>query len=189
MLNATAARFADLKKIARWHCQQGSCGQVRNHKQAKVRSSPLKDEIEAVGHIPLLGLPVSRFMSTQHYSRYYLYAEHDGGANTLDITKMRQPSVSAHVAHSPEGNAENLLYGAGIASLVNSEPVVPASIPQTLRITDFSDPNLQKLPATSLGLPLLAEMIREDSFSSATAFRRTSGSRKTYTNYILYGTR
>jgi hypothetical protein len=168
MLDATAARFAD--------------------NQAKVRPSPPKDEIELFGHIPLVGLPVSRLMSTQHFSSYYLYAEHDAAANVtlVDITKIRRSSVLADVAYSPEGNTENLLVGAGTASLVNSEPVAPAGVPQTLRITDFSDQH-PKLPATSLGLPLSAEMIREDLFSSATAFRRTSGSRKDL--YELYSLR
>ncbi len=41
-----------------------------------------KDEIEVVGHVPLTDGPVRRFLATQHYSSYYLYAEHDAGKNS-----------------------------------------------------------------------------------------------------------
>ena len=45
-----------------------------------------------VGHIPLTGGPVKRFLATQHYSSYYLYAEHENGGNLtlIDITKTDQ---------------------------------------------------------------------------------------------------
>ena len=49
-------------------------------KKPKTAPPAPKDEIEVVGHIPLTDGPVRRFLATQHYSSYYLYAEHDAGA-------------------------------------------------------------------------------------------------------------
>jgi hypothetical protein len=114
-------------------------------KTAKAPPSPPKDEIQVVGHIPLVGGPVTRFQSTQHYSSYYLYAEHDGGKSVtlIDVTKAAKPAVLTDVSYSSSGASESLLVVAGTAALVNSEPSAAApatATPQTLRIMDFSDP-------------------------------------------------
>ncbi len=121
----------------------GSVAQARD--KAKVPPPPPKDEIQVVGHIPLIGGPVTRFQSTQHYSSYYLYAEHDAGKSLtlIDVTKAARPVVLTDVSNAAGSGSENLLVVAGTAALVNSEPATPpsaAAAPQTLRIMDFSDP-------------------------------------------------
>jgi hypothetical protein len=121
------------------------CGSAVHAKDKKAPPAAPKDEIEVVGHIPLIGGPVTRFQSTQHYSSYYLYAEHDAGTSVtlIDVTKVGNPSVLTDVSYAPGGASESLLAVAGTAALVNSEPGAPAATaqaPQTLRIMDFSDP-------------------------------------------------
>ena len=123
------------------------CGSAADAKDKKVNAQPEppKDEIEVVGHVPLVGGPITRFQSTKHYSSYYLYAEHDAGASVtlIDVTKVGHPSVLTDVSYSPGGNSDSLLVVAGTAALVNSElgiPVSAAAKPQTLKIMDFSDP-------------------------------------------------
>jgi hypothetical protein len=123
------------------------CGSACEAKDKKVKAPPSspKDEIEVVGHVPLVGGPVTRFSSTQHYSSYYLYAEHGGSSNVtlIDVTKVGQPAVLADVSYSPDGTSQSLLAVAGTAALVNAAPgtpAAPATASQTLRIMDFSDP-------------------------------------------------
>jgi hypothetical protein len=107
-----------------------------------------KDTIEVVGHIPLSGSPVVRFQSTQHYSSYYLYAEHDSGAGVtlIDVTKAGHPSILADVPYAPNSSnagSQDLLVVAGTAALVDSGSVTASAASpktQTLRIMDFSDP-------------------------------------------------
>src|SRR5580692_12170816 len=76
---------------------------VAGDKKPKVIPSSPKDAIEVVGHIPSTGVPVTRFLSTQHYSSYYLYVEHEGGANVtlIDVTRTGQPTVLSDVAYAP----------------------------------------------------------------------------------------
>jgi hypothetical protein len=66
-------------------------------KKPKAPPAVPKDEIEVVGHIKLTDGPVRRFLATQHYSSYYIYAEHEAGrtATLIDVTKTSQPAVLA----------------------------------------------------------------------------------------------
>src|ERR1700679_4059449 len=102
-----------------------SSAAIAADKRRKVVPSPPRDAIEVVGHIPSTGVPVTRFVSPQHYSSYYLYVEHEGGANVtlIDVTRTGQPAVLSDVAYSPStgGNSESLLTVAGTAALVNSD--------------------------------------------------------------------
>src|SRR5580698_4699897 len=127
-----------------WLVVSASAAHAKDKKVKAPPSSP-KDEIEVVGHVPLVGGPVTRFSSTQHYSSYYLYAEHGGSSNVtlIDVTKVGQPAVLADVSYSPDGTSQSLLAVAGTAALVNAAPgtpAAPATASQTLRIMDFSDP-------------------------------------------------
>ncbi len=73
------------------------CGSACEAKDKKVKAppSPPKDEIEVVGqHVPLVGGPVTRFSSTQHYSSYYLYAEH-GWKYKCDAHRRRDQGGTA----------------------------------------------------------------------------------------------
>jgi hypothetical protein len=114
-------------------------------KSKKVKAGPKEpqDEIEVIGHIPLTNGPVRRFQTTQHYSSYYLYAEHDAGksATLIDVTKATQPSVLADVSYPSSGASGSLFAVVGTAALVTEEPgaALPVSAPQTIRIMDFSD--------------------------------------------------
>src|SRR5579862_9985457 len=94
------------------------------NKNPKAQPQAPKDEIEVVGHIPLSGGPVRRFLATQHYSSYYLYAEHDAGrtATLIDVTKTSQPAVLADVSYAPPSGSDSLALVAGTAALVTSEP-------------------------------------------------------------------
>jgi hypothetical protein len=134
------------------------CGSVAHAKdKTKVPPAPPKDEIQVVGHIPLIGGPVTRFESTQHYSSYYLYAEHDAGKSVtlIDVTKVARPVVLTDVSNAPGGGSESLLVVAGTAALVNSEPGTPAvaaTAPQILKIMDFSDPAHPKVAREFAGV-------------------------------------
>jgi hypothetical protein len=129
-------------------------GSAADAKDKKATPAPPKDTIEVVGHIPLVGGPVTRFQSTQHYSSYYLYAEHNAGASVtlIDVTKATKPSVLTDVSYSPGGASESLMVVAGTAALVNSEPAATPSAPQTLKIMDFSDPQHPKVSREFTGV-------------------------------------
>jgi hypothetical protein len=134
------------------------CGPVAHAKdKSKVPPAAPKDEIQVVGHIPAIGGPVTRFQSTQHYSSYYLYAEHDAGKSVtlIDVTKVARPVVLTDVSNSTGGGSDSLLVVAGTAALVNSAPAaapVAAAAPQTLRIMDFSDPANPKVAREFTGV-------------------------------------
>ena len=113
-------------------------------KEKKPKPAPAepRDEIQVVGHVPLGGAAVTRFVATQHYSSYYLYAEHGGGNLTLiDVTRTARPVVLAEMSGAEDGSA-SLYAVAGTAALVTdgAEAAVPAAKGQTVRIMDFSDP-------------------------------------------------
>ena len=126
-------------------------------KTKKVKSPPEDphDEIEVVGHIPFTKGPVRRFLATQHYSSYYLYAEHEGSneVTLIDITKAAQPAVLGDVAYSPSGDRASISAVAGTAALVTSElPAQAQATPQTIRLMDFSDPQHPKVTREFSGI-------------------------------------
>ncbi len=111
-------------------------------KKTKPAPKAPQDEIAVVAHIPLLNGPVSRFLTTQHYSSTYLYAEHDSGRSItlIDVTKAAKPAVLADMAYAP-GASGSLFAVSGTAALVSAEQSsMQAAAPQTIRIMDFSDP-------------------------------------------------
>lgn len=126
----------------------------------KPQPAPPKDEIEVVGHVPLTNGPVKRFLATQHYSSYYLYAEHESGGSVtlIDVTKTKQPAVLADVAYAPGNASGNVSVAAGTAALVSSEPAASASAPspQTVRIMDFSDPLNPKVSREFTGVTAMS---------------------------------
>jgi hypothetical protein len=173
-------------------------------KKPKVIPAAPKDAIEVVGHIPSTGRPVTRFLSTQHYSSYYLYAEHEGGTNVtlIDITRAGQPTVLSDVAYAPStgGGSESLLSVAGTAALVNSDPAAaaPAAAPQTLRIMDFSDPQHPKIGREFTGVTAIGRNDPRGLIYIANGdgiwilkqhFAEDPEVEKAYRDYILYGTR
>jgi len=172
-------------------------------KKPKVPPSAAKDEIEIVGHIPLTGGPVKRFFTTQHYSSYYLYAEHGAGIalTLIDVTKTNRPSVLADVAYAP-GNAPgsgpgNVALVAGTAALVTSEPTAstPASGPQTVSIMDFSDPQNPKVSREFTGVTAMSRDDRRGLIFIANAegiwilkqhLAEDPEVEKAYAHYVLY---
>src|SRR5579872_3976609 len=91
-------------------------------KDKKVKSAPKdpQDQIEVIGHIPLTNGAVKRFVATQHYSSYYLYAEHDAGQSVtlVDVTKPSHPTLLGDVSYPTNGSSGSLFTVAGTAALV-----------------------------------------------------------------------
>ncbi len=117
-------------------------------KTHKSDAAQPQDSIEVVGHIPPANHPVTNFVSTQHYSSYYLYAEHESGQEItlIDVTKTSRPLVLADVPYSGLGASGSLVAVAGTAALVSSEMSDPPQAPpQSLKIMDFSDPQHPKV--------------------------------------------
>jgi hypothetical protein len=168
-------------------------------KDKKPKAPDPKDEIEVVGHIPLTGGPVRRFLATQHYSSYYLYAEHEAGGNAtlIDVTKTSQPAVLADVAYAPKSGSGSLTVVAGTAALVRSEPDAPPAAPalQTIRIMDFSDPQNPKVAREFTGVTATSRDDRRGLIFVANAdgvwilHQRLASDpevEKAYANYVLY---
>jgi hypothetical protein len=165
----------------------------------KAEPAP-KDEIEVVGHIPLTGGPVRRFQATQHYSSYYLYAEHEAGgsATLIDVTKTNQPAVLADVAYPPNGGSSNLTVVTGTAALVSSEPAAPgtATAPQTIRIMDFSDPKNPKVAREFTGVTATSRDSQRGLIFVANPegiwilrqhFAEDPDVQRAYEDYVIYG--
>lgn len=103
---------------------------------------PARDEIQVVAHIPANGDAVTGFLTTQHYNRNYLYAEHVSGKTVtlIDITDVRSPGLLAEMT-DPAGGSDALFAVTGNAALVaaGNRQMIPAS-PQTFRILSYADP-------------------------------------------------
>jgi hypothetical protein len=168
-------------------------------KDKKPKAPGPKDEIEVVGHIPLTNGPVRRFLATQHFSSYYLYAERDPGQATtlIDVTKTNQPSVLADVAYAPNSGSDSLTLVAGTAALVSSEPAAPAAAraPQTIRVMDFSDPKNPKVAREFTGVTAMSRDGGRGLIFVANAdgiwilqqhFAEDPEVQKAYENYVLY---
>jgi hypothetical protein len=125
------------------------------NKTHKSQPSPPTDSIEVVGHIPPTNHAVTNFICTQHYSSYYLYAEHESGKDItlIDVTKTTQPAVLADVPYTGNSGSEALVAVAGTAALVSSElSDPPPAPPQSLKIMDFSDPQHPKVAREFAGV-------------------------------------
>jgi len=169
-------------------------------KNKKPKTPDPKDEIEVVGHIPLTGGPVRRFLATQHYSSYYLYAEREAGANVtlIDVTRTSQPAVMADVAYVPNSGSSSLTVVAGTAALVSSEPAnqTTAPAPQTIRIMDFSDPQNPKVAREFSGVTAMSRDNQRGLIFVANAdgiwilqqrFAEDPEVNKAYADYVIYG--
>jgi len=128
----------------------------------KKKTTPPKDPqdaIEVVGHIPPAGGAVTRFLSTQHYSSYYLYVEHEGGRSVtlVDVSKTAQPVVLAEIPSALNGGAGSLFVVAGTAALLSGQVAGdPVTDPQTIRIMDFSDPKRPKVAREFSGVTAMS---------------------------------
>ena len=159
----------------------------------KPKAPDPKDQIEVVGHIPLTGGPVKRFLSTQHYSSYYLYAERENGGNAtlIDITKTDQPAVLGDMASG------NLTMVAGTAALVSSQAAVSIpEAPQTVKIMDFSDPRDPKVAREFTGVTAMSKDDQRGLIFVANAdgvwilrrhFAEDPEVQRAYEDYVIYG--
>jgi len=102
-----------------------------------------QDRIEVLSHFPLPQGPVSRLLATQHYSRYYLYAQDVNGrtVSVIDVTNAKAPFLLANASYPVNRKPNELLAAAGTATLIAhpagaSEP----SASQSVRIVSFADP-------------------------------------------------
>ncbi len=174
-----------------------SPGHAKNKKPKTPPSAP-KDQIQVVGHIPLTDGPVRRFLTTQHYSSYYLYAEHEtGGKVTLiDVSKASRPAVLANMAYTPGNGSGSLTVVAGTAALVSSEtPPAVAEVSQTIRIMDFSDPQNPQVAREFTGVTAMSRDDRRGLIFVANAdgiwilqqdLAEDPEVEKAYANYVLY---
>jgi hypothetical protein len=172
---------------------------ARDKKPKSPPAAP-KDEIEVVGRIPLTGGPVLRFFTTQHYSSYYLYAEHEAGGNVtlIDVTNTNHLSVLADVAYAPTRGTNSLSVVAGTAALVTTESAAPgtATAPQTVRIMDFSDPQNPKIAREFTGVTAMSKDDQRGLIFVANAdgiwilrqhLAEDPEVEKAYANYVIYG--
>lgn len=165
-------------------------------KNKKPKTNP-KDQIEVVGHVPLKGVTVSRFIATEHYSSHYLYAEHpDGKATLIDVTKTNQPAVLADVVYAP--GASSLALVAGTSVLVSSErdPGATTNTPQNVKIMDLSDPEHPQVAREFNGVTAVS---RDDSrglifLANAEGiwilrkhFAEDPEEQQAYQDYVIYG--
>lgn len=106
-------------------------------------SPPAHDQIQVVAHISVTGDAVTGFLTTQHYKRKYLYAEHASGKTVtlIDITNVSSPALLAEMS-DPAGGSDAFVAVAGNAALVaTGDGQAPTSAPaQTFRILSFADP-------------------------------------------------
>ena len=127
-------------------------------KDKKVKDR--QDAIEVVGHLASTSGPVTRFLATQHYSSYYLYAEHGAGNNVtlIDVTRTSRPAVLSEVSYPPGGGSDSLVAVAGTAALVSEANGGAALLPatQTFRIMDFSDPQHPRVAREITGVTAMS---------------------------------
>ena len=127
-------------------------------KKPKTSEPQAQDSIEVVAHIPPTTGTVRRFLSTDHYSSHYLYAEHDAGASVtlIDTTNAIQPTVLAEVAYPVAAGSDSLVAVSGTAALVTNSSLAPAAAPQTIRILDLSDPQHPKIAREFIGVTAIS---------------------------------
>jgi hypothetical protein len=170
---------------------------AKNKAPNSVPSGP-NDEIQVVGHIPATAGAVGRFLATQHYSSYYLYAEREAGKGVtlIDVTDVSKPSVLANVPYS-SGGSDSLAAVAGTAALLTSAPAATASAdpPQTIRIMDFSDPRNPRVAREFTGVTAISRDERRGLIFVANTdgiwilrqhLAQDPQVEKDYANYVLY---
>lgn len=172
-------------------------GAAAKDKKPKAAPKEPQDAIEVVGHVPLTDGPVKRFLVTQHYSSYYLYAEHDAGKNVtlIDVTKAAHPAVLADVSYPAGGGSSSLIAVAGTAALTSGEQTTASPTPQTIRIMDFSEPRQPKVTREFAGVTAISRDDRRGLIYLANAegiwilhqtFAEDPEVEKAYTHQVLY---
>ncbi len=110
---------------------------------SKAQEDASEDQILVVGHIPVSG-PITQLLPTQHFSSFYLYAEHGPGKalTLIDVTKANDPKVVNSLPFPADAPSGNLIAVAGMSGLAVDRPAPskPAS-PVVVRIMNFTDPS------------------------------------------------
>ena len=120
---------------------------VLGAKVKKIASGRSQDQITVEAHIGLTSGPVTGFITTQHYSSTWVYAEHEQGkgATLLDVTRPAHPRVVSEISSG------TLLSVNGTTALSTDGPAdspladAPKAAPKTIRLMDFSDPEHPKV--------------------------------------------
>jgi len=169
--------------------------------QKKKKPAPKEpqDAIEVVGHIANTSGPVTTFVTTQHHSSYYLYAEHEGAKDVtlIDISKADKPVVLAEIAYPVTNGAGSLFAVAGTAALTTDQQTKTstAASTQTVRIMDFSDPQHPKVARQFDGVTSISRDERRSLIFLANgegiwilrqSYAEDPEAKKEYEKYILY---
>src|SRR5271165_5594717 len=114
---------------------------------SKAQEDASEDQILVVGHIPVSG-PITQLLPTQHFSSFYLYAEHGPGKalTLIDVTKASNPTVLNSLPYPADDSSGNLIAVAGTAGLAVDRPgpSKPDS-PAVVRIMNFADASHPKI--------------------------------------------
>jgi hypothetical protein len=130
-----------------------------------------QDQIEVEAHLqlPRTDGPVTSFLMTQHYSRYYVYAEHAAShlVTLIDVTNPEKPVVLADITFPADQKSDQLLAAAGNAALVtqgsgNHAPT--PQTPQTIRIFSFVNPLHPKVVQVFRDVIAIRQDIRQGIF-------------------------
>ena len=149
-----------------------------------------------VGHIPLAGGPITRFVCTQHYSSDYLYAEHGAGEDITLIDVTKTATLVLAMSRMPRTAARKVSLPLPGPLPVRTEQGTPAAAPtpQTLRIMDFSDPQHPKIAreftgVTAIGGDEKRGLVFVANSAGIWILRNTLPNPKVeaeYTRYVLY---
>ena len=142
----------------------GTIASYGKDKNPRKHDDSSQDAINVVAHIPFTGGAVTRFIATQHYSRTYVYAEHESGKSLtlIDVTNASRPQVLSDMSYPAASASTSLLAAAGTATLVSDSPVAEARPPatQTVRIMDFSDPLHPRVAQEFKGITAISQDAR-----------------------------
>jgi hypothetical protein len=168
----------------------------RHHQKANEDAT--RDEIQVIGHIAIEG-PTTQLLPTQHFSSFYLYAEHGPGKalTLIDVTKASDPTVVNSLAYPANDSSGNLIAVAGMAGLAadRQAPSKPAS-PAVVRIMNFTDPSHPRIAREFQGVTAITTDNHRQLIYVADAegiwilrehFAEDPEITKEYSDYVQYG--
>ncbi len=168
----------------------------RHH--SKAYESDSEDQIQVVGHVAISG-PITQLLPTQHFSSFYLYAEHEPGKalTLIDVTKANDPTVVNSLPYPADAASGNLVAVAGMAGLAvdRQGPSKPAR-PSVVRIMNFADPSHPKVAREFAGVTAITTDNRRRLIFLADSegiwilrehFAEDPGIVQEYSDYVQYG--
>ena len=139
---------------------------VLGAKVKKIASGRSQDQITVEAHIGLTSGPVTGFITTQHYSSTWVYAEHapGSGATLLDVTRPAHPRVVSEIASgtllSVNGTTALSTDGPSDSPQPDAVDAPKAAPPKTIRLMDFSDPEHPKVTRKFDGVTAMQQIGR-----------------------------